>query len=287
MISSFTSGSGSVLSANLVDPLLDESPLAFKVSPFTTASSTLFVGLKNGKLLRIDNAEGGLIPSFNDITGPSFLGSVSDIEFGQSESEIFVTMHNYGVTSIWFTDDGGANWVSKEGNLPDIPVKCILQNPLLPNEVIIGTELGVWATADYTATSPVWIQSYDGMSDVTGLDLDLKATDNIILATTHGRGLFTSQFTSSPLSTQENVFASGVNLYPSVSHGIINIKPLKNFGNTKLDVYNISGQKVFTSELELTANNVETLNLNLSSGLYLAKLNTEDNISTTKKIIIK
>lgn len=41
-------------------------------------------------------------------------------------------------------------WTSKEGNLPDLPVKCILQNPLIPKELIIGTELGVWTTADYT-----------------------------------------------------------------------------------------------------------------------------------------
>jgi hypothetical protein len=286
-ISNFTSGSGSILTANLTDPLMDAEPIAFKVSPFTTGSTKLFVGLKNGKLLRIDNAEGGLIPTFADITGSGFIGSISDIEFGQSEQEIFVTMHNYGVTSIWFTNDGGANWSNKEGNLPDIPVKCILQNPLLPSEVIIGTELGVWVTADYTVANPTWVQAYNGMSDVTVLDLDLKATGDVILATTHGRGMFTSQFTSSPLSTQENILATGVNLYPSVSDGLVNIKASQNFGDTKLDIYNISGQKVYSSEFELSPNKVESLNLNLASGLYLVKLNTGDNISTTKKILIK
>ncbi len=84
----------------------------------------------------------------------TFVGSISDIEFGQSESEIFVIMHNYGVTSIWFTSDGGSNWSSKEGDLPDLPVKCILQNTQISNELIIGTELGVWATADYTQANP-------------------------------------------------------------------------------------------------------------------------------------
>ncbi len=277
-----------MLSVDLTDPKLDASPIAFKVSPFTAGSSKLFVGLINGKLLRVDNADGGLTPSFNDdITGSGFLGSISDIEFGQSEQEIFVTMHNYGVTSIWFTNDGGTSWVSKEGNLPDIPVKCILQNPLLPSEVIIGTELGVWVTADYTVANPTWVQAYNGMSDVTVLDLDLKATGDVILATTHGRGMFTSQFTSSPLSTQENILATGVNLYPSVSDGLVNIKASQNFGDTKLDIYNISGQKVYSSEFELSPNKVESLNLNLASGLYLVKLNTGDNISTTKKILIK
>src|SRR5690606_3569289 len=123
-----------------------------------------------------------------------------DIEFGQNENEIFVTMFNYGVTSIWYTNNGGTSWQNKEGNLPDMPVKCILQNPLLPNEVIIGTELGIWATPDITATSPTWVQYYNGMSDVTVVDLDLRTSDNVILAATHGRGLFTGQFTATPLS---------------------------------------------------------------------------------------
>ncbi len=284
-IAEFIPGGPAQVNTFITDALMNSSPTAFKVSPFTTTSTKLFIGLLNGKLLRIDTADG--TPTFNDITGPSFVGSISDIEFGQNESQIFVTIHNYGVTSIWFSSDGGLNWVSKEGNLPDIPVKCILQNPLIPNELIIGTELGVWATADYTKSSPTWIQSYNGMSDVKVVDLDLRSSDNVILASTFGRGMFTSQFTSSPLSIQENVLANGVNLYPSVSDGLINIKSSQNFGDTSLEILNINGQKVYSSQLELSSNRMETLNLNLSSGLYLIKLKTEDNISATKKIIIK
>ncbi len=37
------------------------------------------------------------------------------------------------------------------------------------------------------------------MSDVTVVDLDVRTSDDVILATTHGRGLFTSQLTSTPL----------------------------------------------------------------------------------------
>ena len=50
----------------------------------------------------------------------------------------FVTFHNYGVENIFYSSDGGETWQEKEGDLPDIPVRCILQNPLLENEVIIG-----------------------------------------------------------------------------------------------------------------------------------------------------
>ena len=61
-----------------------------------------------------------------------------------SESEIFVTFSNYKVVSIWYSADAGATWQNKEGNLPDLPVNCILQNPLNTNEVIIFTMFNIY-----------------------------------------------------------------------------------------------------------------------------------------------
>ena len=55
-------------------------------------------------------------------------------------------MYNYGVNNIFYTNDNGKNWLKKDGNLPDLPVYNILQSPLDEDEVIIGTELGVWFT---------------------------------------------------------------------------------------------------------------------------------------------
>jgi len=79
-------------------------------------------------------------------------------------------------------------------------VKCILQNPLKTNEVIVGTELGIWATSNFNDASPNWIQSNNGMRDVKVVDLDLRTADYSILATTHGRGVFTGQFTATDFS---------------------------------------------------------------------------------------
>jgi Secretion system C-terminal sorting domain len=280
----FTTGAGSVTRTSLTDALLDASPSAFKVSPFTAGSTKLFVGLKNGKLLRLDTADG--TPTWNNITGGSFVGSISDIEFGQSESEIFVTIHNYGVTSIWFTSDGGTSWASKEGNLPDLPVKCILQNPLIPNEVIVGTELGVWATANYTLASPVWVQSYNGMSDVTVIDLDLRTSDNVVLATTHGRGMFTSQFTSTPLALDKNdIVNNSIKVFPTLSKGEFSVMSKNSLGIVDMEIYTITGQRVYKSTFELS-NVKKSFSLNLNSGLYLIKIQGT-NFEGTKRLIIK
>ena len=274
---------GTRTNVELTNTLLNSTPTAMKVSPYTTGSTTLFVGLRNGRLLK--SILTNFNPIWSNVSGP-FVGSISDVEFGLSENEIFVTIHNYGVNSVWFTANGGTTWTSIEGNLPDIPVKCILQNPLIPEELIIGTDLGIWATPDYTVANPVWIQSYNGMSDVQVLDLDLRALDNTILATTHGRGLFTSQFTAQPLSVLENEFnVSAITLFPTISNGQVTIKSERDLGNADIKVFNINGQEVYKTTSYISTSNT-TVNLNLNAGMYFVNISV-DNFSETKKIIIK
>ena len=176
----------------LTNSLLTSTPTAFKTSTFI--STTLFVGTENGTLLKVEDAnESG--PNWTDITGDQFYGSISCIELGETEDDIMVTFHNYGVTNVYYSQDGGTTWQNKEGDLPDIPVNAILMNPLNSNEVILGTDLGVWATTNFNDVAPVWYQSQNGMKDVQVTSFDLRKADNTVLASTFGRGLFTAKFT--------------------------------------------------------------------------------------------
>ncbi|NCV19951.1 MAG: hypothetical protein EBW42_14635, partial [Rhodobacterales bacterium] len=112
-----------------------------------SSSSTLYIGTEGGQLLKVEDANSytstttsGVTTLTSDatwtrLTGNDFLGSISDIEFGKSDQEIFVTFHNYGVKNIFYSSDGGDNWSSKDGDLPNIPVRAILQNPLIEDEI--------------------------------------------------------------------------------------------------------------------------------------------------------
>jgi chitodextrinase len=182
---------------NITNALMDASPTAFTASPF--ANNTWYVGLANGKLLRLTNVTNSSA-TWTNVANP-FVGSISAVRFGATANDIFVTMHNYGVTSVWASTDGGANWVNKEGNLPNIPVRDILQNPLNRNEAILATQLGVWATENFNAANPSWTQSYNGMSDVSVTSFDYwnvsgNNATNKVIASTYGRGVFTGTFTA-------------------------------------------------------------------------------------------
>ncbi len=269
---------------DLVSTLLDRPLTALKVSPYTTTSSTLFVGTDSGKLLKITNANANGI--FTDISGPEFLGSISAINFGANEDQIIVTFHNYGVKNIWYTADGGANWVSKEGDFPDIPVKAIMMNPLLNNEVIIGTDLGVWRTANFNDTNPNWVQSQNGMQNVKVTSFDLRTSDNTVLATTYGRGFFTGKFTAAPLSVEEiSAKDDRITLFPNPSDGQLKIRTSIDFGTSKITVFDINGRAVYSQNSTLS----ETTELNVSNlktGLYVLRIESEQ-FGYNKKFFIK
>jgi hypothetical protein len=271
---------------NLTNALMDQEPSAMKVSPYTTSSSMLLAGLKNGKLLKVESANSGS-GNWSEITGPDFVGSVSDIEFGASEDEIFVTMHNYGVQNIWYTSDGGSNWSAKEGNLPDIPVKTILQNPLRTEEVIIGTELGVWRTADFNATSPIWVQSGNGMSNVKVTDMDLR-DDNTVFASTYGRGVFSGMFTAETASVEDVLNDNKqFTVYPTVSNGNFTIFAKEDLGKSKVVVFDLNGRQVYTTQFDFNLEEKQEVSVSLNAGVYIVNVIDENNRKSSSKIVIE
>ncbi|WP_452232977.1 PA domain-containing protein [Lacinutrix sp. MEBiC02595] len=274
---------GTLTSFDLTDAdKLTTRPTAFTVSPYTSTSSKLLVGTLLGDVLLIENANTAT-PTWTNLDQRRIVGSISDVEFGQSEDEMFVTVHNYGVNNVWYSGDAGTTWEEKDGNLPDLPVKAILQNPLNLEEVLIGTELGVWYTSNFSSTSPTWTQAFNGMSDVKVLDLDLR-DDNMVFAATHGRGIFSGQFTPDALSIDENT-ANAFSIYPNPSNGTINIKVSQDYGKALATIFDMNGRKVFSSELSLNQQSTIEAN-NLATGMYVLKIQGA-NFTHSEKLVIK
>lgn len=269
------------------NPLLNTQPeslasiTAMTVSPYTVTSTTLLVGLINGKLIRVKKADGD--PSqavWEDITGNAFLGSISDVEYGKTEDEIYVTFYNFGVRNIWYTRNGTSSnptWNSKDGNFPDLPVLTIMPNPEDENEVIIGTDLGVWVTNNFQDTPPVWEHAYNGMSDVKVTDLDLKKGTRKVFAATYGRGIFSGEFKASvtggnpPPGTEEEKMV----IYQSDTDpdGIFNIVTGKTLEQATIYVFDIKGQLISTQTNRFDPNIPVPVDLSgKASGVYLIKV---------------
>ncbi len=184
------------------------------VSPYTTETSTIFVGTYAGRLFKISKAN-EKSPKMKEIGTDLFPeGAISSVIFGTNENEILITFSNYGVTSVWYTADGGKNWDEKEGNLPDMPVRWALFNPNNTKEVLLATEVGVWATKNFDANKPTWTPSNSGLANVRVDMLKIRKSDNQVVAATHGRGLFSSDAFS---DIDKNELKA---LFSSISHDI-------------------------------------------------------------------
>ena len=162
---------------------------AVKVSP-NTANRVFFGTGTGGNIVRVDAANTAAPTSTIISAGlPSAYVSCIEVETG-NDNHILVTYSGFGVNSIWETINGGTSWTSIEGNLPDMPVRWAIFNPNNNDQAVIATELGVWSTDNLNGTSTVWGASNNGLANVRVDMLQVRQSDKLMIAATHGRGLF-------------------------------------------------------------------------------------------------
>lgn len=189
-----------------------------RVSPFSPeGSTTLYIGSQNGKVFRVTNAQSA--PVVSNIGSDDLpVAYVSCLAFGGSEDTLIATFSNYGVPSVWQTYDGGQNWKNISGNLPDMPVRWALMHPVSSNQVMIATEIGIWTTNHANADEVVWEPDIN-MPNVRIDMLQMRTSDNTVLAATHGRGLFYGAWEYDPGTyTNENSVQNN-EIFPNPANG--------------------------------------------------------------------
>jgi hypothetical protein len=159
-----------------------------------------------GQIVRVDDAHTGA-----DVTGEvigTFGGTISsiDIELGNPD-HIIVTFSNYGLTNnIFETKNGGASWQGVEGpTLPDMPVRWGIFNPNDASQAMIATEAGVWTTELLDGNQTEWFPPMPGKGiPLVRTDmLQTRASDKMVLACTHARGMFTTDVFSDPVARMD------------------------------------------------------------------------------------
>lgn len=164
------------------------------VSPNTP--SRVFFGLSNGRVVRVDSARTAGSPIAGTLVGTMTSGSVSCIAIQPGDdNHIVVTYSNYGLTSVWESTNAlsaSPTFTSVEGNLPDMPVRWALFSPFNNKQVMLATEVGVWSTDLLNGASTSWGPSSAGLANTRVDMLQIRVSDYLVTAATHGRGLFTS-----------------------------------------------------------------------------------------------
>ncbi len=259
--------------------------------PFTAVTISLheenmvYFGSQSGRLFRGTYMH--VTPAVEEITGPDFpVGTISSIAEGNSPDTLLVTFSNYGISSVWRSFDAGESWHNVEGNLPDMPVRWAVLHPENNEQALLATELGVWETNHLHLDEVEWQPSGDGMPAVRTDMLKVREADNMALAATHGRGLFTAEYPVNTFPTgNEEQIAQRLKVYPNPARTSITIENGSNYqeaviknmqGKTVLQKTVNAGNKTFTIRLDRK---------NIPQGQYLLIL-SNGNIRHSEKIMV-
>lgn len=274
-----------VISLRGISARFNSTPTHLRVSPYSDTASTLWVGGGNARLVRVDSADSQGNEIITNISGTNFpaAAAVSCVEVGRNEDELAVTFSNYGVNSVYYTNDGGQTWENKEGDLPDMPVRWALFNPRDYNNVLLATELGVWETRNFMDSIPNWVPSNNGMPNVRVDMLQLRQSDYTIMASTHGRGMFTAQFKGG-IGLEENQIVSNARdfrIFPNPIKNQFQID-FEEEGIWELNLYDLSGKLRFQDRWNAKDPDKIFRPLSLEPGTYIAHLRKGSNYRRVK-----
>lgn len=90
---------------------------------------------------------------------------------------------------VFKTIDAGATWTNVSANLPDGPVNAVALRPDVPNEVYVGTDVGVFVSQDGGAS---WVKMNNGLPNAGVAALAVNGTTNLLAAATYGRSVWTT-----------------------------------------------------------------------------------------------
>ncbi|MCU7496742.1 MAG: T9SS type A sorting domain-containing protein [Ignavibacteria bacterium] len=270
-----------------------------KITTLTVAkgnSNIIYAGCSNGVIRSTTdcgntwNAKGTGLPNLANtkiVTAPNDPATAFAVFSGYSDGQ-----------KVFKTTDYGKSWQNISGNLPNIPVNCILVNPANGNNLVVGTDLGVFTSTDQGSS---WVQNNDGLANVSVSDLDFRGSDNRIFAATHGRGMFSAAWnlTTDVASDEKPKLPGSFELdqnYPNPFNPSTTIKyRLAKASNVRVMVYDVTGKQVAelvddfkqAGEYEVSWMGQDNSGRQVASGVYLYTIQAGTFTKSMKMILMK
>ena len=101
---------------------------------------------------------------------------------------VYITFSGFGSVHVFKSEDSGTRWQAIGSELPDVPTSAIAIDPLFPNHVYVGNDIGVYASTDGGQS---WQAFSEGLPEaVIVFDLSVSPMNRKLRVVTHGNGVF-------------------------------------------------------------------------------------------------
>lgn len=178
-----------------------------------TNSNVVFAGtgeMGAGKVWATTNATSGASSTWAEVDSGLPKRSATDVVVDPSSSSTaYASFSGFsgcssgcdGLGHIFETRNGGANWASITGNLPDIPVNALVVDPAVLNLMYAATDTGVFFSTSTGSPVTTWTPLVTGLPNVSVLGLTLDEATRTLWAGTHGRSMWALQLPQPPTAT--------------------------------------------------------------------------------------
>jgi photosystem II stability/assembly factor-like uncharacterized protein len=151
----------------------------------------LFAGTDDGLIQITEDAKTWRkIEEFPDVPEYTFVSDIHPSRF--DENVVYATFNNHKRDDfkpyVLKSKDKGKSWKSIAGNLPENgAVNTIVEDPIKPNLLFVGTEWGIFFTVD---GGEKWVQLKSGLSAIKVPDITIQEREKDLVLATFGRGFY-------------------------------------------------------------------------------------------------
>lgn len=113
----------------------------------------------------------------------------------ENERRVWVSFNNFNkAQKVYFSADGGETWSNMSRGLPPFPISALAAQAGTEAVLYAGTDVGVYVNFDASNPDSEWQPFNAGLPVCLVADLEINYCEGKLVAGTHGRGIWASQF---------------------------------------------------------------------------------------------